>query len=147
MINKQYVGTESVKVWTSYLKNVFLVSCIISTFILRGVVHCPLVTSPCHLRCWLSTNHCFEKSLFSCKVKNCQVPYNIVAVRTVASSGVHPSWNMTFTLLNGCSHWLPGEVRCRLSRREVLNMLSDDNPGNSGPFLDSHWEGREGTKK
>lgn len=26
-------------------------------------------------------------------------------------------------------------------------MLSDDNPGNSGPFLDSHWEGREGNKK
>lgn len=73
--------------------------------------------------------------------------YNIVAVRTVASSGVFPLWNMTFTLLNGCSHWLPGEVRGRLSRREVLNMLSDDNPGNSGPFLDSHWEGREGNKK
>lgn len=26
-------------------------------------------------------------------------------------------------------------------------MLCDDNPGNSGPFLDSHWEGREGSKK
>lgn len=80
------------------------------------------------------------------KKKKRRMSHNIVAVRTVASS-VFPSCNMTFTLLNGCSHWLPGKVRGRLSRREALNMLSDDNPGNSGPFLDSHWEGREGNKK
>lgn len=141
--------SESGKAWTSYLKNVFLTSCIVSTFILWGVIHCSLITSPCHLRCRLSTNHCFEKSLFTCKVKKkfAGCLNNIVAVRTAASSGVFPLWNMTFTLLNGCSHWLPGEVRGRLSRREVLNMLCDDNPGNSGPFLDSHWEGREGSKK
>lgn len=61
--------SESVKAWTSYLKNVFLTSCIVSTFILWGVIHCSLITFPCHLRCRLSTNHCFEKSLFTCKVK------------------------------------------------------------------------------
>lgn len=50
---------------------------------------------------------------------------------------------MIFTLQNGCSHWLPGEVWGRLPHWEVLNMLSDDNPSNSRPFLDSHWEDRE----
>lgn len=95
--------SERVKAWTSYLKNVFLTSCIVSTFILWGVIHCSLITFPCHLRCRLSTNHCFEKSLFTCKVKKKNagcvttlLPSELLQVQVCFPYGIWhlPSWTV-----------------------------------------------------